>query len=121
MSVHSGHEQYVNAVDRVLAEVWRLREGKRVTAASPDDSVSVTVDGNGTVLAIDLARRPSRWPSLAECGAAIRDTVNAARSTAARRSERLVDRTLRADPELAVFGIAELAERSSDSVAGDDT
>jgi len=82
------------AVDRALDEVARVRADKRVTVEAPDHSVTVTVDGNGMVRTLALATRLSRCRSIAAYGTTIRDTVNAARSDAAHRGERLVARSL---------------------------
>ncbi len=95
------------ALARVMDRIHVQRAEKRASATSPDESVSVTVDGNGEVVSIDLVRGAVRQLPTTALGAAIRDTVNAARAEAARRSRRLVAKAFAEDRDLTVVFIAE--------------
>ncbi len=103
----TGQQQAV--FDRIMRDVRARLAEKRVTHANADGSVSVTVDGNGTVLVLDLIRGLVRTRSAGAAGLAIQDAVNAARSEAGRRSRRLVYRALAEDPEFTLFEVAEEA------------
>lgn len=94
------------AFDRIMADVRLTLSQKRVT--QDDGEVAVTVDGNGGIVRLELARGVARRMPV-ELGAAIRDAVNAARAEAGRRSRRLVNRALDADPEFTLFEFTEEA------------
>lgn len=97
------------AFDRIMTDVRRTLSGKRVTQTTDDGAVTVTVDGNGDIVRLELARGVVRRLPDTELGTAVRDTVNAARAEAGRRGSRLISRALDADPEFTLFEVVEEA------------
>lgn len=95
--------------DRAMADVRARLAEKRVKHVSQDGAVTVTVDGNGAVLSLELGRGLVRTTSPEAAGRAIQDAVNAARGEAGRRGRRLVYRAFAEDPEFTLFEVAEEA------------
>lgn len=105
--VDTGAQQAV--FDRIMADARAQLAEKRVKHVSEDGAVTVTVDGNGAVLSLDLARGLVRTTSPEAAGLAIQDAVNVARGEAGRRGRRLVYRAFAEDPEFTLFEVAEEA------------
>jgi DNA-binding protein YbaB len=104
-----GPEAQSRVFHRIMRDVRETLAEKRVTTVSPDSSVNVVADGNGDVVTIELARGVVRRMPPGELGESIRDTLNAARGEAGRRSRRLIYRALDDDPEFTLFEVAEEA------------
>lgn len=71
----------------------QTREGlahKKGVHRSPDGHVSVTVDGNGRVLALDLANGAIRGLGAELLAKTLLETINAAKSRAMLRSNEIV-------------------------------
>jgi len=78
------HEKLLEA----LRAVRELRATKRLSHT--EGAAAVTIDGNGRIRALTIARGATRSVRAATLGDDIRDAINGARSEAARRSRRLV-------------------------------
>lgn len=100
-----GQDQ-VAVFNRIMGDVRARLAEKYVSTTSPDGSVTVTVNGNGDVTGLELARGVVRRVPAGELGETVRDTVNAARAEAGRRSRRLVYRAIDADPDFTLFEVA---------------
>ncbi len=74
----------------------RLSE-KRVHYSSPDDTVKVTIDGNGKLLELTIAPGYLRRAHVDKLGTFIRKTINSARAEMARKQGEIVSREFGVD------------------------
>ena len=74
----------------IVREVRQKLATKKGTQGSVDGEVSVTVDGNGKVLKLDITRGAIRRLGPTVLGTTIAMTVNHARLRALRRSDEIV-------------------------------